>query len=30
MVTAGHHGRKTGKGFYDYSADPPVPVDTNP
>ena len=29
MVTAGHHGRKTGKGFYDYSADPPVPVDTN-
>ena len=30
MVTAGHHGRKTGKGFYDYSSDPPVPVDTNP
>ena len=29
MVTAGHHGRKTGKGFYDYSVDPPVPVDVN-
>ena len=26
MVSAGHHGRKTGKGFYDYSADPAVPV----
>ena len=30
MVGAGHHGRKTGKGFYDYSSDPPVPVDINP
>jgi 3-hydroxybutyryl-CoA dehydrogenase len=27
MVSAGHHGRKTGKGFYDYSADPPVPME---
>jgi 3-hydroxybutyryl-CoA dehydrogenase len=26
MVAAGDHGRKSGKGFYDYSADPPVPV----
>ena len=30
MVGAGHHGRKTGKGFYDYSSDTPVPVDINP
>jgi 3-hydroxybutyryl-CoA dehydrogenase len=27
MVVAGYHGRKNGKGFYDYSVDPPVPVD---
>ena len=25
MVAAGHHGRKSGKGFYDYAIDPPVP-----
>jgi 3-hydroxybutyryl-CoA dehydrogenase len=23
MVTAGMHGRKSGRGFYDYSVDPP-------
>ena len=27
MVSFGYHGRKAGKGFYDYSQDPPVPVD---
>jgi 3-hydroxybutyryl-CoA dehydrogenase len=27
MVAAGFHGRKNGRGFYDYSVDPPVPVE---
>jgi 3-hydroxybutyryl-CoA dehydrogenase len=27
MVTAGLFGRKTGRGFYDYRQDPPVPAD---
>ncbi len=27
MVVAGNHGRKSGKGFYDYSTDPPIPMD---
>jgi len=27
MALAGLHGRKSGKGFYDYSVDPPRPVD---
>jgi 3-hydroxybutyryl-CoA dehydrogenase len=25
MVVAGYHGRKNGRGFYDYSVDPPMP-----
>ncbi|HKH84549.1 MAG TPA: 3-hydroxybutyryl-CoA dehydrogenase [Gemmatimonadales bacterium] len=25
MVAEGNHGKKSGKGFYDYSTDPPVP-----
>ena len=27
MVTAGLHGRKSGRGFYDYASDPPAPLD---
>jgi 3-hydroxyacyl-CoA dehydrogenase len=27
MVAAGFHGRKSGRGFYDYTSDPPRPSD---
>jgi 3-hydroxybutyryl-CoA dehydrogenase len=27
MVKAGYHGRKSGRGFYDYAQDPPVPTE---
>jgi len=27
MVTAGLHGLKSGRGFYDYATNPPIPVD---
>ena len=27
MAAAGLHGRKSGRGFYDYASDPPLPID---
>jgi 3-hydroxybutyryl-CoA dehydrogenase len=30
MTAAGHYGRKSGRGFYDYATDPPRPVDSSP
>lgn len=27
MVAAGYHGRKNGRGFYDWSVEPPVPIE---
>jgi len=30
MVAAGLYGRKSGRGFYDYSVDPPAPTDFGP
>jgi 3-hydroxybutyryl-CoA dehydrogenase len=27
MVTSGLHGRKSGRGFYDYASQPPTPID---
>jgi 3-hydroxyacyl-CoA dehydrogenase len=27
MVHAGYHGKKSGKGFYDYGQDPPRPTE---
>ena len=27
MVGAGMYGRKSGRGFYDYASDPPIPID---